>query len=95
MFDLIKEKAEEAKHPIIIGVPVIESSLFPFEIKYEACNIETKEEVRIPSGEFIHGAMVPAIEVEIPSPPEFSLYKQIDRLTNSIMLSNKTAFFKP
>lgn len=41
----------------IYGIPVIESSLFPFEIKYDACDVATRELIQIPSDELCHGVM--------------------------------------
>lgn len=40
-----------------IGIEVRESSVFPYEMKWAACDIETKSEHQIPSGEWIHGVM--------------------------------------
>jgi hypothetical protein len=58
MIDLLKEKTN-ASDEIIFGIPVKESNLFPFEILYNACDIETRQEIKIPSGEWCHGVIVP------------------------------------
>jgi hypothetical protein len=71
MADKLKE-LPETKLVDILGYsfPVVVSPLFPFEVMYDACDIETKHEVKIGSGEWIHGAMVPQIDLEI-EPPSF------------------------
>jgi len=64
-----------------MGISVIQSSIFPFERKWAACDIETKLEHQIPSGEWVHGVMVtpPAREQSIglmvpPQPKEWHPY---------------------
>lgn len=71
MSDKIKELSE-TKNIDLFGykIPVFESPLFPFEIHYDACDIETRQLVKIGSGELIHGAILPKIDFEI-EPPSF------------------------
>lgn len=44
----------------VFGFPIQfkESSVFPFEMTYRACDLQTKEEINIKSGEMIHGALI-------------------------------------
>ena len=70
------------------SINVFESDLFPYEIKYDACDIETKGEVKIPSGEFIHAMVVPAdakIELDplIIEPPKMDMPKTYHWMINS------------
>lgn len=65
MMAKIKE-LPETKHINVFGyqIPVHESPLFPFEIHYDACDVETRQPVKIGSGEFIHGVMIPQVNLE-------------------------------
>ena len=47
------------------GITYHVSPLFPFEIMWDACDVETKEGVKIPSGEWVH-----AIAFGAPDPVE-------------------------
>lgn len=40
------------------GVPITVSSHLPFEEVYLACSVETKEEIRIPTGQMIHAMQI-------------------------------------
>lgn len=65
----------ETKHINLFGyqIPVHESPIFPFEIHYDACDVETRQLVKIGSGEMIHGAMIPQVNIEYqPTSWEFS-----------------------
>jgi hypothetical protein len=59
--------------------PVIESSLFPFEIMYDACDVETKLEIKIPSGEWIHGVAIPQTNWDELLKPSFDMYYERQR----------------
>jgi hypothetical protein len=48
----------------IHGIEIIQSNLFPFELHWDACDIITKELIMIPSGEWVHGVIVPKMEIE-------------------------------
>lgn len=67
---LSKQKFDELKQEVpkqfdslstIVGIQIYPSPLFPFEIMYDACDIESKMKVKIPSGEWVHGAFIPEI----------------------------------
>jgi hypothetical protein len=84
MKEVLLANAKSAEVPVCgYGIPVYESPVFPFQIHYDACDIESRQEVKIASGEWIHGAIIPAIEPEIPKPSfEFSfdtMQKHIDK----------------
>jgi hypothetical protein len=57
LINSIKQAAKPAT-TVIGGLELVESPLFPFELKYDACDLNTKEEIKIPSGEWIHGMAV-------------------------------------
>lgn len=61
-FEKIKEAIDSLGKPPkeFFGLPLQfkESNVFPFEITYKACDLQTKEEINIKSGELIHGAIV-------------------------------------
>lgn len=80
MKDVLIKNAIPERNKIHVGeyeIPVYESPLFPFEIHYDACDVETRQLVKVGSGEFIHGAMIPKINIECdPISWEFSFDKQ-------------------
>lgn len=82
VFDRLKELTEPSfnKEYFSYGgcnFPIRESNLFPFEIMYDACSLETKEEIKIPSGEWIHGVAIPEINWDTPIYPLFdTLYER-------------------
>ncbi len=39
-------------------IPITISDMFPFEQHYEACDVLTKHEIRVPSGEIVHGVFI-------------------------------------
>lgn len=51
----------------IMGIPIQSTPWLPFEKMYDACDIETKAEVKIPSGVWIHGIMISDSLSRIPS----------------------------
>lgn len=58
--DLLKKmQREPLKSSEYLGIKVVEHGAFPIAISYPACDIETKEEIRVYSGEYIHAAMIP------------------------------------
>jgi hypothetical protein len=70
-------KSENVTSINFLGLPIVESSLFPFEIMYDACSIETREEIKIASGEWIHGAIIPQPEpYKVEVPPIFTIYEE-------------------
>jgi hypothetical protein len=70
MKDALLSSAKNSEIPLVgYGIPVYESSIFPFEIMYDACSIETKEEIKIASGEWIHGVIIPQPEPYKMEPP--------------------------
>jgi hypothetical protein len=62
VYERFKEQSTEAKTlNLNLGshcVEVRESSMFPYEKMWTACDIENKTEHQIPSGEWVHGIMV-------------------------------------
>lgn len=54
---------------------VIESQLFPFEITYDACDLVTRREIKISSGEWIHAAIIPHTDFS-ELPPLISFYPE-------------------
>lgn len=49
-------------------IEIKQSNLFPFELYWDACDIVTKKMIRIPSGEWIHGVIIPEFEDIEPIP---------------------------
>ncbi len=45
----------------LFGLTVRSNPLFPYEKHWDACDIDTQLEIRIPSGEWVHGIMIPAM----------------------------------
>lgn len=65
--------------------PVIENPLFPFEVHYDACDMETKQEVKIASGEWIHGAIIPQPEpYKMEPPPTLTFYEESSDVDDAI-----------
>lgn len=58
----------------LMGIEIKRSNLFQFEVMYDACLIETHEEIKIPSGEWIHGVSMPNLSLDNIEPisPYFS-----------------------
>lgn len=44
----------------LFGLIVRSSPLFPYETHWDACDIDTQQQIKIPSGEWVHGIMMPA-----------------------------------
>lgn len=57
-------KALEHSKVELFGVTIRSSPLFPFETHWDACDVNTHQQIQIPSGEWIHGIMM--------SPMDFS-----------------------
>lgn len=81
VMDMLKQlepKSAISDQKIVYGFPLRVYNLFPFEIMYDACDIETKETVKIASGEWIHGVMVPAMPdfIEL-VPPKLSFAPEV------------------
>src|SRR5688500_4145459 len=77
VFEMLKEQSTPAEYHAamtIYGIPVQESGVFPFEVTYSACDVVTREEVLIPSGEWIHGAVFPAYFNLVEMSPEPILF---------------------
>lgn len=71
MMTAIKKLQEVNPKSISYGsysFPVLANPLFPFEICYDACDVETKQETKIGSGEWCHGALVPVFGLSIERP---------------------------
>lgn len=51
-------KALEHSKVELFGVTIRSSPLFPFETRWDACDIGTHQKIQIPSGEWIHGVMM-------------------------------------
>ena len=79
MVDKLKELPEVVREEKFLAfgysLPIYKSDLFPFEIMYDACNVETKSEFKIPSGEWIHGVVIPQDYPESYKPTFDSFYK--------------------
>jgi hypothetical protein len=66
----------------LMGIEIKKSALFPFEIMYDACDVKTHEQISIPSGEWIHGVMMPQTSFEDIKPvplsfaPEFNAWNK-------------------
>lgn len=70
MIDALKKLCPEQSAVFSISnIPLQMSSLFPFELTYDACDIESKMEVKIPSGEWIHGIVMPEVPDFIDTKP--------------------------
>jgi hypothetical protein len=52
----------------LFGLTVRSSPLFPYEKHWDACDIDTHQQIRIPSGEWVHGIMMPAIDFTYAEP---------------------------
>jgi len=51
-------KALENSKVELFGVTIRSSPLFPFETHWDACDIDTHQQIQIPSNEWIHGIMM-------------------------------------
>ncbi len=78
MKDALLSSAKNSEIPLVgYGIPVYESSIFPFEIMYDACSIETKEEIKIASGEWVHGVVVPQPDpYKMEPPPMLTFFEE-------------------
>lgn len=51
-----------AQH-ITFGIPVYETHALPFEPWYDACDLQTKQQHRISSGEMVHAIILPDTDI--------------------------------
>lgn len=50
----------------MINMEYRESNLFPFEFHWDACDVETRKLIHIPSGEWCHGILMPNEIYDLP-----------------------------
>lgn len=86
-------KALENSKVELFGVTIRSSPLFPFETHWDACDIDTHQQIQVPSGEWIHGVIIPEmppIDVEPISwefAPEFNELHKYNRSLQSFLFS--------
>lgn len=77
VMDVIKEMPmaiDAALRPA--AVQIILDQRLPLNLVYDACDLETKRECKIPSGEWVHMLRIPKVD-----PESYNVFRSISRYT--------------